>query len=429
MTPMTTAHALTTAAVALAASACLSTPSDPTWVDDVRPILLANCVRCHSVPATGGAPDTFRLDVFEDVVADDGQLIWGAGAMAEFIVVRSDALQMPPRFPLDERQRTILSNWRLDGIDLGGRPPRGDRTSAAPTIALTQPLADSLDADGRLVVHYELRDPDQDVVHGELRVGADAASSVLVSTSLMSGRGQVVWDVAAAAEGSYTLFAVLDDGAGAPITATLAEYQVSHPTNTAPTVTLAAPALYDILSDADAPYGVRFTAADPDATDTLTATVTAIRGGETITIATDAPITSGETTIGWDTTSVGAGPGWRVEVSVSDGQATRSVAARELVIGHGTTTLTFDDVVTILAFKCVGCHPGADRIPDLTRDFSSWEDLGAVKGVYSSRGLIYRRIAIQSNMPPRTSVVFGDDPLTADDLSALTEWLLAGAPQ
>jgi hypothetical protein len=420
---------LTTTLLALGAAGCLSTPSDPTWVDDVRPILAANCVRCHNAPATGGAPDSFRLDVYEDVTTDAGRVVRGAASMAEFIFVRTDAQTMPPRFPLDQRQRDILANWRLDGVDLGGRPPRGDRPSGAPTFDLLRPLSDSVTDDGRLELLYEIRDPDRDLVRGELRVGADAANAVVVSTSLISGRGSVTWDVAAAADGDYKLFAVLDDGPGQDVTIEIATHSVSNATNTAPTVTLAAPALYDILSDADSPFGVRFTVADPDAADTLTATVTAVRGDETITIATGTPVTVGENAIPWDTTGVTAGNGWRVTVTIDDGTRQRSATARDLVISHTTTSLTFSDVETILAFRCLGCHPGADRIPDLTHDFSSYDDIDDVKGVYSTRGVIYRRVAIQRNMPPKAAAVFGDDPLTANEASTLSEWLLAGAPQ
>src|SRR5690606_560452 len=60
-------------------------PASPTWAEDAAPILAANCGRCHTVPAIGGAPSGFRLDIYDDWVGDDGAVIRGAGTMAQYV--------------------------------------------------------------------------------------------------------------------------------------------------------------------------------------------------------------------------------------------------------------------------------------------------------------------------------------------------------
>lgn len=130
------------AAVALALlGACLDTPSDPTWVEDVRPILFANCVRCHGPPPISQSPFSVRLDTygttyrpFSDSSVDGAADIAGAGTLIKQVFPTKEGLiRMPPRFPLTDRQLDIIKDW-ADAYDVeaGTLPPRTSRDDNHP---------------------------------------------------------------------------------------------------------------------------------------------------------------------------------------------------------------------------------------------------------------------------------------------------------
>jgi hypothetical protein len=41
-------------------------PDNPTYQRDVYPLMSDHCLLCHSSPPNRGAPESFRLDVYED---------------------------------------------------------------------------------------------------------------------------------------------------------------------------------------------------------------------------------------------------------------------------------------------------------------------------------------------------------------------------
>ena len=106
------ASAFAFAVLAAAVGCAPSAPDKPTWVDDVQPVMMANCVRCHGSPASGGAPSTFRLDLYEDSI-ENGQQIRGAASMARFVCVRGSlAEDMPPNgTAIPARARDMFANW------------------------------------------------------------------------------------------------------------------------------------------------------------------------------------------------------------------------------------------------------------------------------------------------------------------------------
>lgn len=434
MTAMRTYLALL---VAVAGCGLDDGPPEPSWATDVKPILDANCVRCHGFPATGGAPDSFRLDVYDDFIALDGRVIRGAVTMSDYIATRVDPSQTEPRnvgaMPpteatgqgLSDRQIGILARWFLRSDTARGAPPVGNR---APTMVITWPLQDSL-VDGRLVVQYEIRDPDHNLVTGELRAGPSFESGDRIGP-VHSGRGEVVWDVGAVAAGNYGLHARLDDGDLHDLT--IGDYDVLHVDNNhAPSLLITRPAAYDIITDIDAPYTVDLAVDDLDVGDLLSVIVEAVRGDERVRVATDEPVVVGPNSIPWDTSAVPDGAGWRLEVTVSDGTVSRTVTTLPFRISHATTSLTFADVAPVLGPRCGVCH-GSGRIRNVTHDFAIYDDDADVRGVYSMRGLIYRRAVEQANMPPPTHVAQSerteDALLTADERAMLAEWLLGGAP-
>jgi len=145
----------------VALAACVQdVPATPTYQDDVRPILLANCVRCHTpgvdggVPLPGGAkvPTDFRLDRWEstgtcpptpDASVDGGAdpCILGVQAKAERIVIRAaDEGTMPPTGP------SATASARPSGA---GSAPAGPDQRGAPSAASRVPRWRSRDRPSR----------------------------------------------------------------------------------------------------------------------------------------------------------------------------------------------------------------------------------------------------------------------------------------
>lgn len=183
-------------------------PDNPTWTEDVRPILMANCVRCHTDPPIGEAPGYLRLDRYDDWPTDDGGTVIGAAALAMSIANRVGNADnpMPPIIgPLNSRQQEILQLWADNGAPYGD-PLDGN---VAPEITVNAP---EIDQAARIAtMTYELRDADGDYTLGLLHA-TGPQDVVTVTAALHSGPGVVTWDFSEVPEGSYTLSAELDDG-------------------------------------------------------------------------------------------------------------------------------------------------------------------------------------------------------------------------
>jgi hypothetical protein len=153
------------AALALVGACGLDTPDDPTWVEDVRPILMANCVRCHGAPSLSEAPLTKRLDVFgityrpgsDDEVAGAADLAFTHQFKKN---VKND--YMPPRFPLTSRQKSILIDWE-NASDLDADRPGPPRTrrddNVPPELIVYDLVVDNVDG---VSATYALYDEDPD---------------------------------------------------------------------------------------------------------------------------------------------------------------------------------------------------------------------------------------------------------------------------
>lgn len=86
----------------------------PTWCQDIRPILEANCVStCHGAITTGSDRSYFRLDMYE---ADGG--VAGAKLMAPRIHARTVVFRTmpPPGNPEPtEAERALIDRWAAGG--------------------------------------------------------------------------------------------------------------------------------------------------------------------------------------------------------------------------------------------------------------------------------------------------------------------------
>ena len=406
-----------TAAIALAALAGCSAPSDPTWTRDVKPILQANCIKCHGAVPRGGAPDGFRLDTFSAPGRDDGRAVYGASSMARFVHLRTHAGDMPPVAPLSDVQIETLENWFETGAPQGGPDP----DNAAPTAELSAALGE-LD-DGFLNIEILIGDADFDIVTGALRAAPSGGGTILITSELYSGRNLVRWDAQAAPEGSYDLVAVLNDE-HETVEVTLGAYDVVHPGgNAAPSIAIRRPRTDELIGD-QAPFDVVLGLEDANAADTLTVTVLAERGDESIELASLEDAGRGDVTIPIDTAAVAAGGNWRIRVAVSDGTVERSAIRAPVVFAHGSTDLTFSgDIIPLFGRSCTGCHSGTPTIPtDAAFNLLDYQEAATYFGK------IYRRVVQEQTMPPRSIGIIYGESMSIEDRRLLAEYILAGAP-
>ncbi|MEZ4362250.1 MAG: hypothetical protein R3B48_18825 [Kofleriaceae bacterium] len=414
------------AALALAASAGCSdsAPAEPTWAD-VAPILASSCVRCHGAPALVGAPPTFRLDRYDDTRTAAG-LVLGASSMAEWIALRVRDGSMPPRFPLADYDVDVLANWaKLRTLAPLAGPPRGPARpdNAAPRLTLSAARV----PDG-IELGYELRDPDRDLVVGELQ--ATLGNRVVELGEVHSGRGTLLLDTALLPEGLYTLTSILDDGAG-PTRGVAGEVMVTPPRPAPPRVRLRAPAQGDYVSAAELPLAVEISADDADTAQlSVTVSLRDDRAPETPLDTQVVSLAAGASQL----VSLGAadtpeGLTYRVVAEISDGAATHRVQSGRFRVSRETTTDTFQVIADqIFAPYCLACHSSAQRIPNLALDLSKYTGTAAAPGAYDARQRIFQRAILAQSMPPGSARANGG-ALPPAQRDRLARWLLAGAPQ
>jgi hypothetical protein len=112
---MTTSRALLLtgflAAVSAAAGCGEDIPANPTWADDVRPLMVARCIRCHQTnpvgdPGGGVATGDFDFESISDFDAADLALSRESGDQA-----RMGYMPPAPAARLADWQIEILERW------------------------------------------------------------------------------------------------------------------------------------------------------------------------------------------------------------------------------------------------------------------------------------------------------------------------------
>lgn len=389
-------------------------PASPTW-NDVKPILAANCVRCHTT-GIGGAPTQFRLDRYEDSLIDELS-VRGAKTMAPFIVARAvEAGTMPPIGPeLSARQRDILAAWAAAGA------PRGEPAQGRHAALVTGTIG-AVDADGRVAIRVVLQDRDHEALEGELRAG-----DIVITDQLHTGAQTIVWDTGVVAPGSYAIsVTVLGDDPRAELAPAstnnmtpLGEVVVSHD-NTAPTVRFDSPTPDLLYADGENATAI-IDVSDPDLGDALTLDLVAVRGRKTVVLAAGLHPARGLGTIPFTTTDLEEGPSWRLQATVFDGTNRRAVLSPVFVVSHSQTSETYASVKPVLDAVCAGCHDAKLIGPDM-KDYAS---------VRLFRGRAWRKVVPQLEMPPKSTplIVAGGRNLTPEERARLGAWLFAGAPQ
>lgn len=458
----------------VAAGGCApSAPSKPTWVDDVQPMLMANCVRCHGSPASGGAPSTFRLDRYEDSLVN-GQLLRGAKTMARAICARVSSMEdMPPNgSAIPARARDIFERWVSteaackSGLSIA-ELTRGTRANnAAPEISINIATADH---DRRLEIDYLVTDADHESVLTTLALGGgvafDPACKVLElgPIDIGSGAGRVSFDTTPLCEGIYSLSARLDDGEQV-VSKPLGKITVTHPGgNLAPRVELVSPARDSILNAKAADIVVEFTVLDGDNDYPATFKVTAVRGDERIELAqpgasvgTDGQITAvalnqqvvlspaALAAVGFP---AGTADNWRFEVSVTDKEGATTTVISPYVIVSDLDPASLDGLtfhqdsaqglpkIKDLLSGCNDCH-GTGIEPDGVKvDVATYLGLTRRPGaaMESRLALLYRKVVQKKEMPPPSTLyLLSSSPeviLPDAARGVLASWLLAGAPE
>lgn len=386
------------ASLALLVAACApATPDEPTWVADVRPILAAQCVRCHGYPAIGGAPGGFRLDRVDDTTID-GQLVRGAASMRAFIKARaSDLGDMPPRGTVPSgRQTDILAAWADTGA-IGTRA--GNR---APTATL---LTQQVDGE-RAVLQIEVDDPDGDLAFGDLE-----------GHELHPGRQTVEIDLAGLPPGSRPLVAALGDGE-AQADVILATVTVPPPSAASTRVRFKQPARDQLFAGDLAT--IELTISDPDGGPPPQIDLEAFAGARTVAVE---PTPRGDGTLAWNIRELPAASTWRLRARLR-GSDTVIGESPQFIVSHATTNETFATVQPLLMEYCAPCHGGeTGLVPP--------EDFSTRDGIAPYLGRAWRKVAQQREMPPPSArVVVGDwEPISEADRARLGAWLYAGGPQ
>ena len=107
--------------VGLAAAACDfsvpdidTVPEHPTYTADVRPLFDDHCLLCHGSRPSRGAPDDFRLDVYDDT----GRTA-GARSTADLVLRVVEDDEMPPAAAWGDgvgpNGKELLRRWVAQG--------------------------------------------------------------------------------------------------------------------------------------------------------------------------------------------------------------------------------------------------------------------------------------------------------------------------
>jgi hypothetical protein len=427
----------TLAAVTTLATGCTDeAPAEPTWAE-VSPILAAHCVRCHGAPAIGGAPATFRLDRYDDLVtlAPDGapRRVLGAAAMAEWIADRTADGSMPPRFPFAQHDRDLLDNWFANRLPAAeGGPPLPLRGPAAPQNrppAFTLTSRPAAPPATGLELAYELRDPDRDLVTGQL-VALGPPGEPVPLGELFAGRGTLALDTALLPAGRYDLTATLDDGPG-PTSRLAGQLDLVPPSPAPPRLTLLAPEQGAYVAAAELPLTVEVIARDADSPE-LTLTLTLLDDRATpIALATSSTrVAAGSRTrLSIGDAQLPAGLGYRVTAEISDSTAAARAESGRFRVSRQATADTFQTIADdILGPYCLRCHASSPRVPNLGIDLSRYRGTAGSPGAFDLRRRIFHRAVISQDMPPGSARRDGN-ALPEEERARLAAWLLAGAPE
>jgi hypothetical protein len=441
-------------AVLFVLAACAAdVPEHPTYVDDVAPILMANCARCHGAPTTtaegrnclrvdrwDSAPDASALcpdDQPTNVdVAMRADVILGVHDGAQMILDAVSTGAMPADGPpLTDRQQEILQRWMADGT-----PKHAG--NAPPTITFLTPPAGDTTIDQSYVVRYDVSDPDGDAVTWSLGWTSGAKTGTF-TTGLTGGKGMVTIDTSTLASGTYTLVATLDDGTVKVMVSSTGTLTVPAGRNAAPTVVVTAPNGGEFFYMTQ-PVTVTWLGNDDGAS--LVGDVVALRGTTVVPIATGVAETPGQpASVSWDLSAVTPATNYRIQVTVKDtgGLTATDTSDADFVVSAPPAQVSFSSQVQpIFDANCTGsmCHDANQ--PQESLNLTKGTSYGQLVGIASKECASTQRV--KAGSPDQSYLVWklqgsggcftgsrmpkGTAALSSTDIQLIRDWIANGAP-
>jgi hypothetical protein len=168
-----------------AACSAAKAPDKPTWVDDVQPLLQANCSHCHGgtwlvtgerqrfdiCDTSGFADSGYLFNAIDDSGMNLGPAATGANRLAKTLAADTSNDYMPPAPAggLPQYEKDVLANWAA--INPKGSAPCGTRPgNHKPVVKL---IGTPKYANQGVTVTVQITDADHDPVVGTMFVGPD----------------------------------------------------------------------------------------------------------------------------------------------------------------------------------------------------------------------------------------------------------------
>ncbi len=87
----------------------------PTWENSIKDLLSQRCGGCHGATPSGGAPQGFRLDVYNAAEAGSGDGAFEKRMRIYARVVDANPGPMPPGSGLSDADRQKVGEWVMRG--------------------------------------------------------------------------------------------------------------------------------------------------------------------------------------------------------------------------------------------------------------------------------------------------------------------------
>ncbi len=175
-----------------------------TYLTDTKPILDEACVKCHNIPVTNGAPETFTLAYYDDV----GK-IKGVGSSLEALkkVIKEGAMPADAHTLSDDQKVTMLT-W----IDEGGEKGEGDELDPPkPGLYFISPAEDEVMKVDQSVEIKVQRVRLEDTISWKLYYSTEPESvstGTLIAENLTGADTTVTWDTSAVRPTKYFIYAI-----------------------------------------------------------------------------------------------------------------------------------------------------------------------------------------------------------------------------
>lgn len=311
-------RSITSIAIVVAVTACTPSVPDKVGYDpDVREILDANCMRCHTTAQAIALKSCVAVDTWGSAADPSGTCapaVAGVHDSADSIVSDVMSGKMPKDGPaLTDRQKKILEAWKAAGY-----PGRSNNQPPEITFDTPPPGGAMINTGGVTTydIKYTVSDPDGDPVTWDLTWKGSNGKTGTFATGLSAGTGTVHADTSSLGTGTYQVIANLSDGSAMVSVTAQGTLTVPAGYNAAPTVTVTAP------NGGESYYVTQMITVSwlgNDDGPTVSCDVVAVAGTTTTTIATGVMENSGQPAmVTWNPASVTPGTNYVIKVTVHD---------------------------------------------------------------------------------------------------------------